>query len=65
MRNSAEIIGAIVFGFMALVQLARYLCHFDVTLGNFVVPDWVSPVAFICFGLLSAWLLRRKTVAIV
>lgn len=60
MRNGADIIGAIIFAFIALVHLARYLCPFDVTLAHFLVPEWVSPVAFVLFGLLSAWLLRQR-----
>lgn len=60
MRNGADIIGAIIFGVIALAHLARYLCHFDVTLASYVVPDIVSPIAFVIFGLLSAWLLRRR-----
>jgi len=64
MRNGADIIGAIIFAFIALAHLARYLCHFDVTLANFLVPDWVSPVAFVLFGLLSAWILRRRVVLV-
>lgn len=65
MRNGADIIGALIFAFIALAHLARYLCHFDVTIGQFIVPEWVSPAAFVVFGLLSAWLLRRRTVPVV
>lgn len=62
MRNGADFIGALIFAFIALVHLARFLCHFDVTIANLVVPEWVSPTAFVVFGLLSAWLLRRRVV---
>lgn len=64
MRNGADIIGAIIFALVALVHLARYLCHFDVTVSTYIMPDWVSPVSFVLFGLLSAWLLRRRSVPI-
>jgi hypothetical protein len=64
MRNGADVIGAIIFALMAIIHLARFLCHFDVTLANYVVPDWVSPVSFVFFGLLAAWLLRPRTVLV-
>lgn len=62
MRNGADIIGALIFIFMALAHLARFLCHFDVILAGLVVPIWISPVGFVAFGLLSAWLLRRRVI---
>lgn len=64
MRNGADIIGAIIFAFVALAHLARFLCHFDVTLANYVVPDFVSPIAFVAFGLLAAWILRRRVIVV-
>lgn len=65
MRNAADYIAALIFALIALIHLARYLCHFDVTISQFIVPEWVSPVAFVAFGLLSAWLLRKRIVQMV
>lgn len=64
MRNGADIISAIIFAVVALAHLARYLCHFDVVIGHYIVPFWVSPAVFVVLGLLSAWLLRRRVVSV-
>ena len=63
MRNEAIDIAAIIFGLMALLHLGRIFCPFPVQIGTLQVPDWVSYVAFVLFGLLSAYLFKSRYVA--
>ncbi|HEY4070176.1 MAG TPA: hypothetical protein VGM04_01295 [Sphingomicrobium sp.] len=52
-------IAATIFALFALIHIVRLVTHFQVTLGNHVVPEWVSYVAIVVAALLS-WMLCRE-----
>jgi hypothetical protein len=59
-NNKALDFAGILFGFVALIHLARFYFPFTVIIGSFAVPHWISPLSFILFGLLSGWMFRAK-----
>jgi hypothetical protein len=46
---------AMVFAFVGLVHLLRAIQGWPVELGTWVVPVWLSGVAFLLSGGLAAW----------
>lgn len=58
MRSTAAIIAGLFFAIAALIHLVRLYCPFDVIIGSYAVPLWISAVFFIIGGLLSGYLLR-------
>jgi hypothetical protein len=60
MGNGAIYISALIFIFMALLHLARTLCHFPVIIGTVSIPYMASYAGFILFALLSGYLLRAR-----
>jgi protein-S-isoprenylcysteine O-methyltransferase Ste14 len=46
-------IGAIVFAIMALVHLYRLIHPFDLVVGDWSAPQWVSIVGLLVAGILS------------
>jgi hypothetical protein len=52
---------AVVFlALLALLQLARFLLGWEVTIQGFVVPVWVSGIAFVVAGGLAAMMWRES-----
>ena len=52
---------AVVFlALIALLQLTRFLLGWEVTIHGFVVPVWVSGIAFVIAGGLAAMLWRES-----
>ena len=60
MGNGAIYIAALIFAFMAIVHLGRIFCPFEVQIGSFSLPDWMSYFGFPLFGLLSAYLFKER-----
>jgi hypothetical protein len=51
-------VACVVFGLVALAQLARVLFGAEVAVNGHLVPLWASGVAFVIAGGLSAWMGR-------
>lgn len=49
-------IASTLFGLVCLAQLARLVMHVEVLIAGLPAPFWVSGVAFVVTGSLSAWL---------
>ena len=52
-KNTALKTGGTIFGIVALVHLIRVLAGWQLVIGNWTVPNWVSIVAFLVLGWLS------------
>ena len=50
------LVASVVFGLMAIAQLARLLIRPEVIVGGNAMPLWPSVVAFIVLGGLCLWL---------
>jgi len=50
------LVASVVFGLMAIAQLARLLIRPEVIVGGYAMPLWPSVVAFIVLGGLCLWL---------
>ena len=59
-RKPFTTIAAIVFAIMALAHLYRLVAPFELVIGSCHVPQWVSIVALIVAGGLSAMLFRES-----
>ncbi len=53
--NAYLLASASLFTVVGLVHLARALQGWPVNLGTWVVPVWLSGVAFVLSGALAAW----------
>ena len=49
-------VASVVFGLMALAQLARLLIRPDVLVAGYPVPLWPSALALVILGGLSLWM---------
>jgi hypothetical protein len=49
-------VASVVFGLMAIAQLARLLIRPEVVVAGYTMPLWPSVLAFIILGGLSLWL---------
>lgn len=49
-------VAAVLFGLVCLLQLARLVLQFEITIAGRIVPIWPNVVAFVIAGALSAWL---------
>ncbi|MEY2604410.1 MAG: hypothetical protein QOH31_2201 [Verrucomicrobiota bacterium] len=54
-------VAALIFGFISLGHLWRVIAHLHVQIGRFTIPQWLSGLAVVAFGLLSLWLWRLST----
>jgi hypothetical protein len=45
-----------VFGFMSIVQLARLIMRAELMVAGYLIPLWLSALAFVVLGGLSLWL---------
>jgi hypothetical protein len=54
-------VAAAVFGVVALVQVARLVTQFDVTIGGHAVPLWANAVALAVAASLSVWMWRLSS----
>lgn len=54
-KNNALRLSALVFALIALVHLLRLLLGWDMILGAFEAPQWVSIIAIIVAGGLAWW----------
>ena len=51
-------VAAVIFGFVALVQLVRLVLRFEVMVEGHSVPLWPNAVAFVMAAGLSFWMWR-------
>jgi hypothetical protein len=56
-------VAAVVFGFVALLQLMRLVTQFEVTVDGHIVPFWPNAIALVIAAGLSAWMWRLSAVA--
>jgi hypothetical protein len=56
------IIAAIVFAFMALIQLLRFILAWPITVNGMAVPVWASAIAFVVAAGLSVMLWRERRI---
>ncbi len=52
-------IASAIFALVALLHLYRMLTHFQVVIGSYVIPQWVSILGFLVPAILS-WMLCRE-----
>jgi len=57
-QRPALLAGGGVFGLMALAHLLRALLGWEMAIGPWAVPTWISGVAALALAGLSAWLFR-------
>lgn len=65
--NSQKIglrVAGIIFGLMALAQLARLIIRLDVIVAGFQMPLWPSVLAVIVMGGLSWWMWKLARTAV-
>jgi hypothetical protein len=53
------LLSIIVFSLMAIVQLARLILGWEVTVNGVSIPVWVSAIAFVVTGGLAVMLWRE------
>jgi hypothetical protein len=56
-------VASVITGLVSIAHLARLFLRFQVIVGSYTAPVWVSGVAFVVFGLLSFWLCRLASAA--
>jgi hypothetical protein len=56
------IIAAVVFAFMALIQLLRFILAWPITVNGMAVPVWASAIAFVVAAGLSVMLWRERRI---
>jgi len=49
-------VASMVFGFMSLAQLTRFIMRAELLVAGYVLPLWPSALAFVILGCLSLWL---------
>jgi hypothetical protein len=49
-------VASMVFGFMSLAQLTRFIMRAELLVVGYVLPLWPSALAFVILGGLSLWL---------
>jgi hypothetical protein len=55
-------IAAVVFAFVALLQLLRVMLAWPVSINGIVVPVWASAIAFVIAAGLSVMLWRERPI---
>lgn len=55
MKRAYGAITAVIFFAIAMAHLSRLIVGWEVTIANWVVPQWVSVAGLIIAGLLSLW----------
>jgi hypothetical protein len=55
-QTAGLLVASIVFGLMAIAQLARLVIRPEVIVAGYSMPLWPSVVAFIFLGSLSLWM---------
>jgi hypothetical protein len=56
-------LASVITGLVSLAHLLRLFVRFQVIVGSYTLPVWLSGVAFVVFGLLSFWLCRLARAA--
>jgi hypothetical protein len=56
------IIAAVVFAFIALIQLLRFILAWPITVNGMAVPVWASAIAFVVAAGLSVMLWRERRI---
>lgn len=52
-------ISIVVFSMIAILQLLRFILGWEVSVNGFIVPVWVSGMAFVVLGGLAVMLWRE------
>jgi hypothetical protein len=56
-------VASVITGFVSVAHLVRLFLRFQVVIGSYAVPTWLSGVAWVVFGLLSFWLWKLSRTA--
>ena len=59
-QKSFELIAGVIFTIVAVVHLFRIAQGWDITIGSWVVPMWISWIALVVAGFLAFEGLRRR-----
>ena len=59
MKNSV-IVTLIFLTLVSIIHLVRFALQVNVTIDKFILPMWMSLVAFLALGALAAWLWRDE-----
>jgi hypothetical protein len=59
-RKPFTLIAAVIFGLMALLHVYRLVTHFQVIVGNHVLPQGASWIAAAVLALLAAMLFKES-----
>jgi len=57
--KTSVIVTLIFLTLVSIVHLVRFVLQVSITVDKFVVPMWMSLVAFLALGALAAWLWRE------
>jgi len=60
MSNKYPIVSGAIFGFVAILQAARAMNHWQVQIGTMEIPVWASWTAMVVAGSLCAWAFRSR-----
>ncbi len=59
MKNSV-IVTLIFLTLVSIIHLVRFALQVNVTIDKFILPMWMSLVAFLALGALAVWLWRDE-----
>ncbi len=58
--KTSVIVTLIFLTLVSIIHLARFALQVSITVDKFVVPMWMSLVAFLALGALAVWLWRDE-----
>ncbi len=58
--KTSVIVTLIFLTIVSILHLVRFALQVSITVDNFVVPMWMSLVAFLALGALAVWLWRDE-----
>ncbi|MBN1380805.1 MAG: hypothetical protein JXA41_03920 [Deltaproteobacteria bacterium] len=61
MKRPASLMAAVLFIFMAIGQLIRFIFGLSVFIGGIEIPVWPSGVAAMVLAVLAVWLLKEAS----
>lgn len=56
MKNKALFVTGSIFALLALTHLMRLFYPFQIVIGSFSIPVWLSAFLFVIVGVFSAWI---------
>ncbi|QQG39176.1 MAG: hypothetical protein HYS32_01835 [Candidatus Woesearchaeota archaeon] len=59
-KESALLIGAIIFGLISLLHLIRAILGWEANIGSLQIPIWLSWLAFLVAGGIAIWFYKSR-----